>query len=1128
MMVKTSTSDRPTFRLFHAAGLLTAVVALFAGQHLASAQGTTESALAQTPLFVSQGYPPLNMLVMGRDHKMYYEAYNDASDLDGDGVIDVGYKPDKIDYYGYFNNNACYTYDNDMFRPVAAATGSRKKQCDGTKWSGDFLNYLTTSRMDAMRRVLYGGTRNVDTDTSTVLQGSYIPRDAHSWGKAYDFARDGTVYRIQDYAPLAKPVDNTRHLFAVTTKGESGDNAIPLLRVLNDSKFQIWEWVSKEQPVAQDKCIDNGTSCEQGASSQYEMLPASAFQDLSIKTWKWSGALPVNMADMNARFDGVAGTTACGTGTLSVINTTGANNNPFAGSNGCTNENYLTLITGKVYIPSAGTYRFAVDGDDSVDFTIGSTTVGWYGGHANNRSQSSLESHSNSFNFTTAGWQTFVFRHIEATADDNWGLAMQVTRPASAIVDKKIRVEACVGTDAALREETCKPYQNDAGTIVYKPTGLLHDFGENEKMYFGLLTGSYQKNIAGGTLRRNVSKFTSEVNPKTGQFITPADGKGIVANIDGQKAIGFNGSTYNNCGWITDGPISAKSDPSICAMWGNPMAEMMFETLRYFAGASAAHATYDYGSGSSKDKDLGLSKPEWKPPYSAAAGGGGYLQCARPVMTVLSDINPSYDSKIPGSRYNSIAANAADLGAFDVSGEVDAIGAAEGIHGKKYFIGQSTSGNADAAPTVKTVDALSWVRGLSPQEPSKEGTYYAAGVSRFAANNFLFGNAKGKNRLMTYSVAIASPLPEIRFPVGDGRFVTIAPYAKSVTGSGIDNTKFAPTNQIVDYYVDRIANTGVADKDTTVNGGRPYAEFRINYEDVEQGADHDMDAISRYTVALQADNTVKIDMVSEYAAGGIGQHQGYVISGTTKDGMYLDVRDKDTASVFYALNTPQGRDPGYCMGRSNDSECINLGLTSSRVFTPSASSSSGTFLKDPLWYAAKYGMPGRDPATVKGDPDNYFLVTNATTLKAQMTKAFNDIVQNTNSVTAVSVDVPEGTIAAGADLYRTRFEAEGWVGDVIRERLTDSATGLNYVRRWSAADMLSNRGSARKIYYAGAGVATPTLREFTYTVINGQTADAAWKTYSTSIRPPTRRTARRSSASRFCAAKTTRCACARS
>ena len=45
---------------------------------------------------------------------------------------------------------------------------------------------------------------------------------------------------------------------------------------------------------------------------------------------------------------------------------------------------------------------------------------------------------------------------------------------------------------------------------------------------------------------------------------------------------------------------------------------------------------------------------------------------------------------------------------------------------------------------------------------------------------------------------------------------------------------------------------------------------------------------------------------------------GYVISGTTKDGMYLEVRDKDTASAYYAYNTPPNRDPGYCRG-SNDS-----------------------------------------------------------------------------------------------------------------------------------------------------------------------------------------------------------------
>jgi type IV pilus assembly protein PilY1 len=53
--------------------------------------------VSQLPLFTASPVPPLNMLVMGKEHKNYYEAYNDASDLNGDGQIDVGYKPDVID-----------------------------------------------------------------------------------------------------------------------------------------------------------------------------------------------------------------------------------------------------------------------------------------------------------------------------------------------------------------------------------------------------------------------------------------------------------------------------------------------------------------------------------------------------------------------------------------------------------------------------------------------------------------------------------------------------------------------------------------------------------------------------------------------------------------------------------------------------------------------------------------------------------------------------------------------------------------------------------------------------------------------------------------------------------------------
>jgi type IV pilus assembly protein PilY1 len=141
--------------------------------------------------------PPLNMLIVGRDHKLYYEAYNDASDLDGDGTLDIRYKgyelkspappapesPYKIDYFGYFDSFKCYSYDSttQIWDPVSAVgTG---KTCADPYWSGDYLNYLTTARIDALRKVLYGGDRDTDNNTETILERSYIPQDAHSWGK---------------------------------------------------------------------------------------------------------------------------------------------------------------------------------------------------------------------------------------------------------------------------------------------------------------------------------------------------------------------------------------------------------------------------------------------------------------------------------------------------------------------------------------------------------------------------------------------------------------------------------------------------------------------------------------------------------------------------------------------------------------------------------------------------------------------------------------------------------------------------------------------------------------------------------------------------------------------------------
>src|SRR5690606_34440322 len=152
-------------------------------------------------------------------------------------------------------------------------------------------------------------------------------------------------------------------------------------------------------------------------------------------------------------------------------------------------------------------------------------------------------------------------------------------------------------------------------------------YGENESMKFGLLTGSYAKNLDGGVLRKAVGSITAEINQTTGVF-TNVDG--IIKTLNNLKPAGFGGShEYNSsCGWITTGPISNGE----CQMWGNPIAELMYEGLRDFAGKSAATADFATTAGQGDESGLGLPVATWDAntnPYKA----GAHPTCAKPFQT---------------------------------------------------------------------------------------------------------------------------------------------------------------------------------------------------------------------------------------------------------------------------------------------------------------------------------------------------------------------------------------------------------------------------------------------------------------------------------------------------------------
>lgn len=689
---------------------------------LAHAQGF--SGLYAQPLIGSISAAPLILLSMQRDARLYVEAYDDASDINGDGVMDTKYNPtlyefDRasntystkiLDYFGYFDSYKCYEYKTysynggslSAFVPIGDTAAGTKKCTNYTKdgtnltkpWSGDFLNYLTTTRMDALRKVLYGGKRYIDQSyqnsaktAHTVLERAFIPQDLHAFGKEYNsVAIDG--YNIADYTPLSLPTSGNRHLFASVTIGKSTENKPPLLRILTNRSARAWDWIAAE----------------------------------------------------------VAG----------VANT------PLLGS----------AVTPK---------------DLHVRVVVCNTTAG-----------------------------------VDQTPNQ--------------------------GADAS---GYCKAYGQG-----YKPTGILHDFGEQNSVYFGLMTGSSARNFSGGVLRKAISSFANEVDAASGRFTGRYDSdtasvKGIVYTIDRMELAPFGGA-----GGGAYSSVAGESSSSNTV--GNPIAEIMYEGLRYLAGASRTTA---YWNGSALDGN-GLTSETPKLPavlsWSNPYGAGSFGLCAKPTQMVISDVNPTFDSdQLPGSPWAAGAGFTGTLGSMNVSTLANSIWTAEGLGTKNIIIGEKFGGTEAGMPTAKSsVSGFSSIRGLAPEDTMWQGSYFAGAVAKFGKENDLrsLGNAAFSgstitNRTVNTSVvALSAALPRIEVPItvaGTKRVVSVMPYAQTYSGGWV----FA---EFIKLFVDNIKNVPGAEQDATINGGFPYYKLQVVFSDNslyrDRGHDNDMDSRATYEV----------------------------------------------------------------------------------------------------------------------------------------------------------------------------------------------------------------------------------------------------------------------------------------
>ena len=911
-----------------------------------SAPQAAPLALSSAPLFLSQQTIPMVMLVMSRDESLYYEAYNDYSNLDGDvaGTVDVNYLP-TYTYYGYFNPTTCYAYSSDVFVPKQSSSTQICSGFSDARWSGNYLNYLTTSRIDALRKVLYGGKRSTDSAGTTILERSYIPLDAHSWGKSFESeAKQG--FKVSDYTPYDEPASGKKLFFANTTTSKSNeacpDSCPPLLEVATvASSHYIWDWVSKERPVAGDE--------------------------------------------------------------IGVLNET--------------NHTYTNVTLNPL--------------------------------------------------------------------------------PTKLVV----RVKVCDNSsDGPGVEDNCVAY----GSTGYKPEGMLQKY--MNKMKFGLLSGSYDKNTSGGMLRRAISTITDEVSSTDGTFTSV---NGIISTLNKLKIIGFsydsNQRNYtDNCGWQ-----AATLGDGVCSNWGNPVGEMLFEAMRYFAGATASSGSYDYGDNkNTRDAKLGLPRVNsWTNPFGSANW------CAKPINLVISDLNPSFDSNnLPDAHVypDAVAPSYADavptsLSGFSAESATNLISTKEQISGS-YFIGQTGSqNNVDTGvPTAKSISGFGVIRGL-PERASHQGSYHSAGVAYYGRTHDLQSTLAGEQKANTMVIGLSTPLPQIKIKVGDAT-VTLFPFARTVQGYG---NGFIPNDAIVDFYVESLDESS--------------GSFLINFEDSEQGADYDMDALARYRYAVIDDGNggqqLRITVESVYAGGTSEQHIGYVISGTTADGTYLEVMDRDGTTLSgtptdaskarYLLDTVTATDPPYPNNarnsRTNASDynsCTKANCkdaltrdSQTRIFSVASNATAAGFLKSPLWYAAKYGYfndknnngvpdSGEWDSKVSGQPDGYFPVTNPGQLQEQLQKAFNQIDSDTKAASPVALDA--AAISSVGYLYKANFEAQRWSGELGGYQINGSGV-VATTPSWQASSKLTQQGSSgRLIFSRNPTSGKPVPFTFSANTLNGE------------------------------------------
>ncbi len=971
--------------------------------------------IAQAPLFMTAPVPPLVMLTMSRDQQLHFTAFPDYADLNNDGLADQGYLH-SVDYYGYFDSYKCYAYSStaNKFSPSRTTVD---KYCNGSEWSGNFLNWVSMARIDIVRKILYGGYRYTDptdANTATVLERTYLPNDAHSWVKYYAgtdinkltpflvsaVANGTTSYKLLSISTASSVRSNSANLITPPViswnSGDASEIGDQLYFYVGNSSFPI-SWM---MGVYMGKAT-TGSGINETTVDQIQITGSSS-------TVSGSSVLVGNTITWNVINSSRNGVSFCNT-----TSTTNYSNTVLSQDAAANTTAYPPLIR-----VAKGNYSL------------------WA---ANERYQCLWDTEKSRTGYAALAidGQSFSNSNMmsvsQVTANSDNPVKSDV---ALGLGDYVVRVDSCV--NSLLNQEKCKKYPSGN----QKPIGLIQQYGDDSSLYFGLLTGSYSKNMSGGVLRKNIGVITDEINagtdgtvkvPINGSIINSLDRLSIYGYRSGSDGTYFNVTGSDSCTW----GLSSFTEGN-CSNWGNPQSEIFLEALRYYAGLAATSSFSMAGN----DKITGLTSASWADPLTINN------RCAPLNIINFNASVSSYDS----DGYSSVP-----LSWGSVTTLTDTVGVGEGIDNKPWFIGtlggtpSSSDLNNNQLCTAKLITSLGSVTGPCPEAPRLSGSYRIAGLANYAYTNDLRSSLDGNQMVKTFGVSLAPAVPRIVIPTPGNvkASVVILPACR--------NSGMTPNGNctIVDFKI--------INQDLTAGTG----SFLVVWEDSEQGGDYDQDMTGllsyRITSTRITVTTQVLTMSTSFSMG-----FGYIISGTTQDGFHAH---SGILSYTYSDST------GAKACGSGGASCVDTSPATSQTYSLSTSGTAN-LLKDSLYYAAKWGgydktlVSTNDPTkNVKswdsngdGIPDNYYYAINPADLANNLAQVFQTLSDQIGSAAAVASDA---TVQQTGDaVYQAQYQVKDWSGELLRYDLDPVTNAPNTASpHWRSHNtQTSINPSTRKVY----------------------------------------------------------------